>query len=541
MLLAAVATAATVVACSDDTSGGGDDAGTDTDTDTDGDTDTGWDPRFDDFAAALEADLEDSTAYGVSAAVMEGGEITFARAFGSKDPDGEVPLTPATLMQIGSTTKQMTAVALLRNVEAGQVALDDTLEEVLPLMEFDLDATWDDQVTLHHLISHQGAFLDYIPWGGPADDTELADWTYGVFDDEYFLMNPPGAFWNYSNPNFVFAGLVSEELDDRPWPDIMVEDVYQPLGMDRTFLRKSEVEDDGDYALSYGLGKDDLYTGIMGPVEMEMMPDPGWARPAGLAWTTPTQMMAWARFLVDGDPDVLSDELRAEISSEQVDTLYLVGNMHYGYGLFVERGYLTLDGEWYEVPVWEHGGNTLSFSHFFYVLPAQEFAVAICASGYAVDFLRSVDAAVTTLVDLPEPSAPPEYTFDPAALDDHVGTYTDPWNVGDMIVTREGDTLLVSMPTLDDYGYDVTPELEAVSSDIFVLYLDGDPFDLTFIPETDGGPSTWVRNRSFVTTRVEEAAARRQPTPADVRRMLIRARLEPAPIRRFLASRLRPE
>jgi CubicO group peptidase (beta-lactamase class C family) len=538
MLLAALAWFATAAACSDDSSGGGD-AGTDADTDTDGDTDTdtGCDPRFDDLLAALEADLEDSTAYGVSMAVMEGGEVTCAQALGSKDPDGEVPLTAETLMQIGSTTKQMTAVALLRNVEAGQVALDDTLEEVLPLMEFTLDETWDDQVTLHHLISHQGGFYDYIPWDGPADDTELADWTYGAYADEFWLMAPPGAFWNYSNPNFVFAGLVSEELDDRAWSDIMVEDLFEPLGMDRTFLRKAEVEQDGDYALSYGLGKDDLYTGIQGPVEMEMMPDPGWARPAGLVWTTPTQMTAWADFLMNGDPDVLGDELRAEVTAEQVDTLFFVGNMHYGYGVFVERGYLTLDGEWYELPVWQHGGNTLSFSNFFYALPEQDFAVAICASGYAVDFSRSVDAAITTLVDLPEPSAPPEYTFDPAALDDHVGTYTDPHNVGDMIVTREGDALFVEMPTLDAYGYDVTPELETVSSSIFMLYLDGYAYDLTFVPETEGEPSTWVRNRLFVTTRVDEATARRQPTLTEVERALSRARLEPSPLRRVLEVR----
>jgi CubicO group peptidase (beta-lactamase class C family) len=213
---------------------------------------------------------------------MEGGVVTFAEAFGSKDPDGLEPLTPHTLMQIGSTTKHMTAVALLRLVDSGQVSLDDTLEELLPEMDFARDATWDDQVTLHLMLSHQGAFYDAIPWDGPPDDSELAAWTYGTYDRDSYLMNPPGAFWNYSNPNFVFVGLVTETVDGRAWPDIMREDVFLPLGMDRTFLRKTEVEADGDFALSYGMGTDDLMTGAEGPVDMEHMPDPGWARPAGL-------------------------------------------------------------------------------------------------------------------------------------------------------------------------------------------------------------------------------------------------------------------
>ena len=117
------------------------------------DAEPGWDPRFDDLVDALKVDLANSSAYGVSVAVMEDGVVTFAHAFGSKDAAGRVPLTPETLMQIGSTTKQMTAVALLRNVEAGQVTLADSLESVLPNLVFTLDPTWDAQVTMHHLLS----------------------------------------------------------------------------------------------------------------------------------------------------------------------------------------------------------------------------------------------------------------------------------------------------------------------------------------------------------------------------------------------------
>ena len=543
-LCAAFWLALLLAACGDE--GSNDvDAGTDGDTDADGGTDTdteGWDPRFDAFVEALIVDLENNDAYGVSAAVMEDGVVTFAAAFGSKDPDGLEPLTPDTLMQIGSTTKQMTAAALLQKVEDGLVGVDDALEELLPELEFELDGTWDDQVTMHHLLSHQGGFFDWIPWNGPSDDAELVDYTYDTFDDIYFLMSPPGAFWNYSNPNFIFAGLVTETLDSRPWPDIMVEDVFAPLGMERTFLRKTEVEADGDFAMSYGLGVDDLSTGIPGPVEMADVPDPGWARPAGLTWTTPTQMMAWAKFLMDGDPAVLSGDLRAEITAEQVDTLYGAGSMHYGYGEFVERGYAALDGQWYETPVWEHGGNTLSFTHIFYVLPEHDFAVSICSSAYGTDFSNALDVAITTLVDLPEPSAPPEYVIDPAQFDRHVGTYNDQFNVGEMIITREGDTLLVEMPTLVFYGYDVGPELVAISSDLFYLYIDGYAYDITFVPLVEGGPSQYARNRSFVTTRVGEepdagvieageTEAVAMPSREDIERWMLQARLNPVPVR----------
>ena len=266
---------------------------------------------------------------------------------------------------------------------------------------------------------------------------------------------------------------------------------------------------------------------------MEDVPDSAFDRPAGFVWTTPTQMMEWARFLVDGDPAVLADDLRAELTAAQVDTLYGAGTMFYGYGLFVEPGYLALDDGWYEVPVWEHGGNTLSFTHIFYILPEQGFAVAICSSAYGTDFYASLDAAITTLVELPEPTTGPEYVIDPGEFDDHVGSYADPYGRGRgrlVVAHPRRATTCSSMPLLEGYGYDVEPALEAISSDMFLLTIDGYPYDITFVRADPEGLSTYIRNRSYVATRVEEQAAlaaRLRPSREDVARWMIRSRLEP--------------
>jgi CubicO group peptidase (beta-lactamase class C family) len=235
--------------------------------------------------------------------------------------------------------------------------------------------------------------------------------------------------------------------------------------------------------------------------------DSAFTRPAGLVWSTPSQMATWCRFLMEGNPEILSDERRAALTSEQVDTGYVSGNMHYGYGMFVWRGYETQDGAWYPTTVWEHGGNTFSFTNILTILPEHEFAVVITSSAFGTDFSHSVDVAVETLIeDLPAPEAAPEYTFDPTTFDRHVGTYEDPFNVGTLLVSLEGDELRVEAPELAAAGLDVDPVLEPVSSELFLLTIDGQPLDVTFIPETPGGESTYLRNRSFVVTRVLEPA-----------------------------------
>ncbi|MDP2305012.1 MAG: serine hydrolase domain-containing protein [Pseudomonadota bacterium] len=518
----------------DDTAGPGD---TDTADDT-GRDDTDIDPRFAALAAAIEADLEESFATGASVAVYQDGAIVFARGFGSGHPDEDQPIATTTLFQIGSTTKMFTATALLQKVEDGTLSLDYTLAEAVPQLEYALDGTWNDQIRVRNLLSQASGLYDYVPWDGGSEDAELADLTYGDYAEYLFAMNPAGEFWNYSNPNFSLAGLATQVADTRMWPDIVAEDVLRPLGMTRATSRKSEVEADGDYATGYGYRN--VSTGAFGTVGMRNVVDPAWVRPAGMVWATPTEMIQMATFLMHGDTAVLSDSLRGELTKEQVSIDYLPDVQSYGYGVFVDRGFFLGDA-WYEVPNWNHGGNTLSFTSTFYIVPDQDFAISILSNGYGDDFSGSVAAAFESLLTLPAPAAvPPAYTFDPAGLDAHVGAYLDAYNVGDVVVSREGDLLYVDMPLLDELGYVYARALTPVSTDVWILDLDGTPLDLTFIDSSGGTASQYIRNRSFVVTRVaDEAPAALAPSRhasrEEVAAWIARMKLQPSPLATSLA------
>jgi len=95
----------------------------------------------------------------------------------------------------------------------------------------------------------------------------------------------------------------------------------------------------------------------------------------------------------------------------------------------------------------------------------------------------------------------------------------------DLSETALGD----SGPT--DTGYDVVSELYALSSDIHYVSIDGAWYDLTFIQESEGADSQYIRNRAFVATRSDEARivgeGRRTPSKAQVERWLLQARLNP--------------
>lgn len=483
---------------------------------------------------SLESDLTRNRAAGVSVAVWMDDTIV-AFGLGERHPTDGGEITPDTLFQIGSDTKKMTAIAVLQRVAEGSLSLDDTLATALPELRFAKDPSWSERITVHHLLSHQGGLFDYTPWDDAPEDAELAERAYGRFADNEWAMAPGGVFWNYCNPGFSLAGLITEEADGRAWADILSEDLYAPLGMDRTFGRLTEVVADGDYATGRGVivisggdsfdfwGTDAEYE--MGVLEMEDQLDNGFTRPAGLVWSTATDQMKLARFLVDGDERVLPDALREQISTAQVHLSPIAEDQSYGYGLMVLDGLRLGDG-YYEVPLWAHGGNTLTMTSAFYVLPEQRFGISILSNSYGDDFSETVAEAIAAFADLPAPSEAPSYP-EPEDLESYAGTWVDEYGLGEITLTWDGEDVLIDIPALTEAGYTVRGTLTPVVKDVFYAYIDNVPYDLTFVDGEDGTPHKYMRNRLFVGVQEDDGdSARHARRPLD--RAAIDARLAAA-------------
>lgn len=501
-----------------DAGGGGPDAGQDAGL-PDAAPDAGPDPRFDALAAAVLTDLDAANATGASVAVWLDGEVVWVGGFGTDAIDED------SLFMIGSDTKKLTALGCLQRVEAGGLALDTTIAEVLP----DLDMRRAPRflgATLHDLISHQGGIVDGVEETRDTDDDALRAFAYGAFADGYYPLAPPGRIWNYSNPNFSIAGLLDETVAGRPWADVVEDDLFAPLGMTRTVARKSEV--DADHVTGMGFDASDDRT--VDRVPLEDTWESAFVRPAGHVWSTPSDQMRLAAFLVDGDPEVLRDDLREAVSTAQVPLFPDLPGA-YGYGLFVGRG-LSIYDDWYDVPVWSHGGNTWTHTSTFYILPEQRFAISILSNGFGDDFTASVVTAFQTLVDLPAPGVETPAPFDPDALDDLSGSYFDDFNAGELVIRREGDALRLDAPTLDRYGIPYEHAMTHLSTRVWLANIQGSDLDFAFIDGPDG--ETYFRNRAIVAIRPgpdigPRHAPRRAPEEARIRAALRQARRDAIP------------
>lgn len=481
------------------------------------------DPRFQPLIDAVEAEREELGAPGVAVAIIEDGEVTFAQGFGSKDPDDpNAPVLPTTLFRIGSVNKMLTAATLLQSVEAGQVDLDAALTDYVDDFALPEGAGDASTITVRDLLRQSSGLYDFLRIRVPAaqgQDSSLAEFLTGPgFENNEYMMAPAGAMWNYSNPNFYFSGLIAESVSSQPYRALMKGRLFDPLGMTRTFFLGSEVEADGDYAL----GLNNNYDGIPRVVTPTTY-DNGWARPAGYASSSVLDLAKFTQFLLDGNAEVLSDELRLEMQSPQMDMRIVEDRIQYGYGLFVQQGFWTENDEFFDVRLTSHGGDIPGFAADIELLPDQRFAIVILANADYAHFSKSAAVAMATLVDLGEPTAEPDVTIDPKLFDAFAGSYAEDHNVlGPIVVSRDGEELLASLPSLDAVGYPYSPVLTPTTPGNFILTLDGYPLGVTFIPD-EQGVYRYFRTRVAVGTRQSTLTAPRatQIDVARLRRMLV--------------------
>jgi CubicO group peptidase (beta-lactamase class C family) len=101
--------------------------------------------------------LEDQSVPSASIAIVSGGKLVYAQAYGMARLDRGVKATPQMRYKIGSNTKQFVAAAMLLLVEDGKLSLDDHVARFLP------DLTKANAVTVRQLLAHTAGYMDYYP------------------------------------------------------------------------------------------------------------------------------------------------------------------------------------------------------------------------------------------------------------------------------------------------------------------------------------------------------------------------------------------
>ncbi len=163
----------------------------------------------------------------VSIAVVQGGKVVYTQAYGLAQIHPDKPATPEMRYSVGSVSKQFTATAMLLLQEQGKLSIDDPVGKYVPGL------TRGNEVTIRQILSHTSGYQDYAPEDYPVESQlkpvtprEILDtWAAKPLDFE------PGTQWQYSNTNYVIAGLIVEKVSGQKLFAFLGEHVFHPLGM----------------------------------------------------------------------------------------------------------------------------------------------------------------------------------------------------------------------------------------------------------------------------------------------------------------------
>ncbi|MFC7495013.1 MULTISPECIES: serine hydrolase domain-containing protein [unclassified Nocardioides] len=247
----------------------------------------------------------------VVAGLVRDGEPVWFDAYGGPAVPGHDPLDVQ--YRIGSITKTLVAVLVLRAAREGRVDLDAPASSVLG------DVGYADR-SLRTLLAHSSG-MQSEPAGSWWERSAGLSWDeLTAANDGTGAVFPAYQEFHYSNLGYALLGEVVARVHGTTWWEAVRERVLAPLGMSRTSYLP-----DGAAAQGWSVH----------PYESTLVAEPatdtGAMAPAGQVWATVTDLARYASFLLDGHPDVLSaDELARAFGPQSGNPK---DGLRYGHGL----------------------------------------------------------------------------------------------------------------------------------------------------------------------------------------------------------------
>jgi CubicO group peptidase (beta-lactamase class C family) len=309
--------------------------------------------KIDDAAMKM---LSDSGVPSASIAVVKNGILAYTKAYGFADIAAHRAATTSMIYSIGSISKQFTAASILLLAEEGKLSLDDAVGHWLP------DLTRANEVTIRQVLSMTSGYQDFWPQDyvmpsmmkAASPEEILKGWAQKPLDFE------PGTKWQYSNTNYVAAGVIVERLSGTSVLDFLHRRVFDPLGMKSVF-------DCDSSALPVGAPTRYQRYGL-GPARSAPKEGRGWLFAAGELAMTASDLARW-------DISMINQTILKPQSYGEMETAELLKNgasTQYGLGVDVS----LVNGR----RVLSHNGEVSGFTAHNSVYPDDRAAVIVLSN-----------------------------------------------------------------------------------------------------------------------------------------------------------------
>lgn len=371
------------------------------------------DPLVTASRAAIQAYV-DRNEFSGTVLVAKGGKPVFREAFGLANRELNVPMTPESILRLGSITKQFTAAAIMQLAEQGKLSVDDPVSKYYAAAP----AAWSG-ITVKHLLNHRSGIPSYTALPGFFGKESVIDRTpEGIIEmtRDMPLEFEPDARFAYNNTGYVILGHVIEKASGQTYAEYLQDYIFTPLGLKHT-------------------GYDDTATLLPGRAAGYGVVDGAWfnapyiamtlPHAAGSLYSTVDDLLVWEEALFSGK--VVSPASFAAMTTDYGDG--------YGYGLGVSdvQGHRSI----------RHSGGIPGFSTFMARFPDDGMTFIALSNLQSGQSGRIVNELASLWLGIPAPPPPPPLVaveVKPEVLDRYVGVYElmPGFNI---TVTRSGNVL----------------------------------------------------------------------------------------------------
>ncbi|MFN1216519.1 serine hydrolase domain-containing protein [Chryseobacterium kwangjuense] len=159
------------------------------------------------------------------------GKVIYRKAFGKANLELDVNMTPDNVFQIGSMTKQFTAVAILMLEQQGKLNVND------PVSKYIKDYPSGDKITIHHLLTHTSGIKDFTKMkalSGIAQKEMKPEMMVDFFKNEPVDF-APGEKFEYNNSGYVVLGYIIELVSGQTYEDFIKKNIFEKAGMSHSY------------------------------------------------------------------------------------------------------------------------------------------------------------------------------------------------------------------------------------------------------------------------------------------------------------------
>jgi CubicO group peptidase (beta-lactamase class C family) len=328
-------------------------------------------------------DLAKPGSPGCALGVYREGQMIYAKGYGLANLEENVAITPKSVFDIGSTSKQFTAASILLLEKQGKLFVNDDVRKYIPELP-----DYGQKITILQLLNHTSGLRDYLTLmelAGINTDSVTTDGdALALIARQKALNFAPGSDWLYSNTGFFLLSVIVKRASGATLREFAAENIFSPLGMTHTQYRDDHTSLIADRALAYEVKESkDGYT-----LDVSYFEQTG----DGAVHTSVEDLLKWDENFYTGrigGKDFLAKiQERGKLNGGKV--------LEYAKGLFV--------ADYRGLPTVRHGGAWGGYRADLLRFPEQHFSVAcLCNVGNANPSQRANQVADVYLGALMKP------------------------------------------------------------------------------------------------------------------------------------------